>query len=163
MPSEASFKNDPHEYCDENDHTGGRAEQEAAACAAQERRTGRRSSCDRHLPLELVGEDAGGNGDHQIEERDPAEEPARRRRVAGQPSSHVEQLADEERTRDDVFLVSATKMLISGGMTVRNAWGRITVPRLWPNVIPIDRAASAWPVATLLMPDRTASQTNAAV
>ena len=35
--------------------------------------------------------------------------------------------------------------------------------RDWPKVSPTARAASAWPVPTLLTPERTASQTNAAV
>ena len=32
-----------------------------------------------------------------------------------------------------------------------------------PNVMPIDRAASAWPGSTVLMPERSDSHTNAAV
>ncbi len=58
------------------------------------------------------------------------------------------------------FFVSAMKMLLSGGTTVRVAWGSTTSCRVWANVMPIERAASACPSGTVLMPERTASQTN---
>ncbi len=62
-----------------------------------------------------------------------------------------------------VFLVSAIRMLASGGMTVRIACGRTISCSVWPKVSPSERAASAWPTSTALMPERTASHTNAAV
>jgi len=62
----------------------------------------------------------------------------------------------------EVFLVKAMTTLMSGGTTVRNAWGRITSRSDWVKVSPIERAASACPAPTALMPDRTASQKNAA-
>ena len=54
------------------------------------------------------------------------------------------------------------KMLTSGCTIVRNAGGRITYRSDCVKVIPSDRAASACPTATVLIPPRTASQTNAA-
>ncbi len=63
----------------------------------------------------------------------------------------------------EVFLVSAMTTLISGGMTVRTACGRITDPSVCENVSPMLRAASAWPTGTLLMPERIASAKNGAV
>ena len=63
----------------------------------------------------------------------------------------------------EVFLVRAMKTLMSGGMTVRIACGRTTLRRVCGNVSPSDRAASACPTPTLLTPERTASQTKAAV
>ena len=62
----------------------------------------------------------------------------------------------------DVFFVSAMKTLMSGGTTVRSAWGSTTCRRVCGKVSPIERAASAWPMPTELMPERTASQKNAA-
>ena len=62
-----------------------------------------------------------------------------------------------------VFFVSAMKMLISGGTTLRRACGRTTWLIVWVKVRPIARAASACPTPTLFTPDRTASQTKAAV
>ena len=62
----------------------------------------------------------------------------------------------------EVFLVRAMTTLISGGTTVRNACGRITSRSDWVKVSPMERAASACPTPTALMPDRTASQKNAA-
>ena len=53
--------------------------------------------------------------------------------------------------------------LPSGGTTVRSACGSTTKRRLWVKSRPIDRAASAWPAETELMPARTASQTKADV
>ena len=53
--------------------------------------------------------------------------------------------------------------LPSGGTTVRSACGSTTWARDWVKVSPIERAASAWPGDTALMPDRIASQTNAGV
>jgi hypothetical protein len=63
----------------------------------------------------------------------------------------------------EVFLTMAIQTLPSGGITVRNAWGSTTSRSVWANVRPIAREASAWPGDTALMPDRTASATNAAV
>ena len=61
------------------------------------------------------------------------------------------------------FLNIAMITLPSGGTTVRSACGSTTSRRDWPKVRPMDRAASAWPAETELMPERTASQTNAEV
>ena len=61
------------------------------------------------------------------------------------------------------FFTMAISTLPSGGTTLRNAWGSTTNCSDWPNVSPMARAASAWPVETALIPLRTASQTNAAV
>ena len=61
-----------------------------------------------------------------------------------------------------VFLISAISVEPSGAIAPRNACGRITSRSDWPNVSPIDRAASACPPGTVLMPLRSASQTNAA-
>lgn len=58
------------------------------------------------------------------------------------------------------FFVRAMKMLLSGGITERVACGRTTSRRVCGNDMPIERAASAWPSGTVLMPERTASQTN---
>jgi hypothetical protein len=44
---------------------------------------------------------------------------------------------------------------------VRNAWGRITRRSCWVKDIPSARDASDWPIAMVLMPERTVSQTNA--
>src|SRR4029453_15885805 len=62
----------------------------------------------------------------------------------------------------EVFLVRAMTTLISGGTTVRKAWGRTTSRSDWVKVRPMERAASAWPTPTALMPDRTAPQKKAA-
>src|SRR4029453_7319986 len=62
----------------------------------------------------------------------------------------------------EVFLVRAMTTLISGGITVRKAWGRTISRSDWVKVRPMARAASAWPTPTALMPDRTASQKKAA-
>ena len=62
----------------------------------------------------------------------------------------------------EVFFVSAMTTLISGGTTVRKACGSTMCRSVWANVSPIDRAASAWPTPTELMPERTASQKKAA-
>ena len=62
-----------------------------------------------------------------------------------------------------VFLISAICTLVSGGTTARTACGRITSVRLCPKPNPRARAASAWPAGTVVIPDRTVSQTNAAV
>ncbi len=61
------------------------------------------------------------------------------------------------------FLMRAMKMLPRGWTTVRRAWGMITSPRTWGNVMPRARAASAWPTATELTPARTVSATNVPV
>ena len=53
--------------------------------------------------------------------------------------------------------------LASGGTAARNACGSTTSRIVPPNVSPIARAASACPSGTALMPERTASQTNAEV
>ena len=62
-----------------------------------------------------------------------------------------------------VFFTSAISTEPSGMMTARNACGSNTIRRFCPNVIPSERAASAWPAGTVLTPARTVSQTNAAV
>ena len=62
----------------------------------------------------------------------------------------------------EVFLVRAMTTLIRGGITVRKAWGRTTSRSDWVKVRPMERAASACPTPTALMPDRTASQKKAA-
>ena len=46
---------------------------------------------------------------------------------------------------------------------MRSACGRTTKRRPWVKFSPIERAASAWPAETELMPERTASQTKADV
>ncbi len=61
------------------------------------------------------------------------------------------------------FLVSAMKMLPSGAITARPAWGRMIMVSVCRNDMPIARAASACPAGTVLTPERIASQTNAAV
>ena len=61
------------------------------------------------------------------------------------------------------FLMRAMKMLPMGWTTVRRAWGRTTVVIDCGNVMPSERAASAWPLATELIPARTASATNVPV
>ena len=58
------------------------------------------------------------------------------------------------------FFVSAMMMLLSGGSTVRVACGSTTIRSVWTKVMPRLRAASACPSGTVLMPERTASQTN---
>jgi hypothetical protein len=63
----------------------------------------------------------------------------------------------------ELFFTMAMNTLPKGGITVRKAWGRTTSRSDCPKVRPIARDASACPAETALMPDRTASQTNAAV
>ena len=53
--------------------------------------------------------------------------------------------------------------LPSGGTDGPERLGQDHLASDWPNVSPIARAASAWPADTELMPERTASQTNAEV
>ena len=62
-----------------------------------------------------------------------------------------------------VFFVSAISTLASGAITARIAWGSTTSVNTCRKDSPIARAASACPVGTVLMPDRTASHTNAEV
>ena len=62
-----------------------------------------------------------------------------------------------------VFFVNAISTDPSGMITARKACGSSTIRRFWLNVRPSDRAASAWPNGTVLTPERTVSQTNAAV
>ena len=62
-----------------------------------------------------------------------------------------------------VFFDSAMRTLPSGAITARPACGRTMIRRVCAKVSPIARAASAWPAGTVLMPERSASQTNAAV
>ncbi len=62
----------------------------------------------------------------------------------------------------EVFLVSAMSTLPSGGTTVRKAWGSTTSPSTCRNGRPSARAASPCPTPTLLIPERSASQTKAA-
>ena len=61
------------------------------------------------------------------------------------------------------FLNMAIWTLPSGGTAERNAWGSTISRMVWLKVRPIARAASAWPAGTALMPDRSASHTNAEV
>jgi hypothetical protein len=61
------------------------------------------------------------------------------------------------------FLIMAMMTLPSGGTTLRSAWGMTTKRSDWVKVRPMERAASAWPGETELIPLRTASQTKAAV
>ena len=61
------------------------------------------------------------------------------------------------------FLIRAMNTLPRGATTVRKAWGSTTTPSTCWNVNPSERAASAWPWATALMPDRTVSATNVPV
>ena len=63
----------------------------------------------------------------------------------------------------DVFLANAITTEISGGIALRKAWGKTTLPSVWPKVNPMDRAASACPRLTEFTPERTASATNDAV
>jgi hypothetical protein len=58
-----------------------------------------------------------------------------------------------------VFFVSAMKTLMSGGIVMRNACGRRRARRSAESE-PTLRAASAWPIGTPLMPERSASATN---
>ena len=53
--------------------------------------------------------------------------------------------------------------LPSGATTTRKACGRMIIRRDWKKVSPIARAASACPSGTVLMPERSASQTKLAV
>ena len=62
-----------------------------------------------------------------------------------------------------MFFSSAMNTLASGGTMLANACGSTTSRSVWPKVIPTEREASAWPAATELMPERTASATKAAV
>src|SRR5690606_13328374 len=62
-----------------------------------------------------------------------------------------------------VFLVRAISTLASGPMTERNACGSTTSRSTWLKFSPSARAASACPTGTVLMPERIASHTKAAV
>ena len=62
----------------------------------------------------------------------------------------------------EVFFVRAISTFVSGATTLRSACGGYE-PQVCGNVSPIDRAASAWPTPTALMPERMASATNAPV
>ena len=61
------------------------------------------------------------------------------------------------------FLIIAMITLPSGTTAAFQACGSTTKRRFWLNVRPIARAASACPGETALMPERSASQTNAPV
>ena len=61
------------------------------------------------------------------------------------------------------FLIIAMMTLPSGTIADFHACGSTTQRRFWVKVRPIERAASAWPAGTALMPVRIASQTNAPV
>ena len=61
------------------------------------------------------------------------------------------------------FFSSAISVLPSGATEPRNACGRMISPADCMKFRPRARAASAWPSGTVLMPERSASQTNAAV
>jgi len=56
-----------------------------------------------------------------------------------------------------VFFSRAIRTLNSGGITARTAWGRTTRLRVCPKSRPMARAASAWPIGTVLIPDRIVS------
>ncbi len=62
-----------------------------------------------------------------------------------------------------MFLSRAICTLDSGGTTERIAWGRTICDRVRLKVNPRAREASACPTGTVLIPERTTSQTNAAV
>ena len=63
-----------------------------------------------------------------------------------------------------VFFSSAISVLTSGGTTDAQRLRQDDhADSVWPNVRPSARAASAWPSGTVLMPERTTSQTNAEV
>ena len=61
------------------------------------------------------------------------------------------------------FLMRAMKMLPRGWTTVRIACGRTMTPSSGGKVIPNDRAAAPWPLATAFIPERTVSPTNVPV
>ncbi|SLJ82969.1 Uncharacterised protein [Mycobacteroides abscessus subsp. abscessus] len=61
------------------------------------------------------------------------------------------------------FFVNAISTLPSGAITDRNACGSTTSRRFWLKLKPSERPASDWPSGTVLMPERSDSQTNAAV
>ena len=52
------------------------------------------------------------------------------------------------------FLMRLRYWLVSGGMMMRSAWGRMTRRSVWPSESPIERAASRWPLLTAWMPPR---------
>ena len=72
-------------------------------------------------------------------------------------------LGDAEAGGDRGVLQQRDQHADSGGTLARNACGSTTRRSIWVKVMPMARAASAWPGGTVLMPERTASQTNAAV
>ena len=58
-------------------------------------------------------------------------------------------------------LVMAMVRLVSGGMVIRSACGRTTFISVWPNVRPVERAASHCPLATEVMPAQKISSEKA--
>ena len=74
----------------------------------------------------------------------------------------VSSLDPDRRSQRRARAATPMKTFTSGCTIVRNACGRITNRSDWVNVKPIERAASACPTGTVLIPPRTASQTNAA-
>ena len=62
-----------------------------------------------------------------------------------------------------VFFARAMSVLPSGAIAPRKACGRMISRIVAPNPSPIARAASACPAGTVLTPERSASQTKAAV
>ena len=61
------------------------------------------------------------------------------------------------------FLSRAISVLPSGATEPRNACGRMTIDADWKKLRPSERAASACPSGTVLMPLRSDSHTNADV
>src|SRR6185503_4718412 len=58
--------------------------------------------------------------------------------------------------------VSRMSSLVSGGRTMRRAWGSTTAVRVAAGVMPSERAASTWPRGTACTPARIVSDMNAA-
>ncbi|MNT48727.1 hypothetical protein D3C72_1855230 [compost metagenome] len=57
------------------------------------------------------------------------------------------------------FLMRAMNSLPSGGIMRTMACGRITARMAWPDDMPIERAASIWPLSTDWIAPRTISET----
>ena len=104
------------------------------------------------------------DGYEQVEDATPTRTRTGRRVGVGQLLA-VAELSSGPRSAPatEVFLTRAIRMLISGGITVRRACGRMIRRSTWLNFMPMLRAASAWPAGTLLTPERTASQMKAEV
>ncbi|MNT45115.1 hypothetical protein D3C72_1816770 [compost metagenome] len=59
------------------------------------------------------------------------------------------------------FLISAMNSLPSGGIMRTMACGRMTEVMAWPDDMPMERAASIWPLSMDWMAPRTTSETYA--